>query len=343
MLVKNRAPSGRRRARVFTSRSAALALAAVLTPARAHASEPASACAGTPIAVEDGLDARWRDPVAHLCEEYAAMKGIDPSARLRIAPAGPDVDIEASLGPARVTHRRVHSPDDLLTVVEALTMVIPEAHGEPSATPARPLPAADETTPAVNSKPPERIEAAETAPKRASTHGKPSGIGVELGLAVEGRVSGSPAYLSLGGAAYAGLRPDEWFFALVARWQPSEVPASAPQPGFEMESAGAGFIVARRFVKSRVVGVDAGASALVLVDTLSTETRTPDEVGTDTEVRFGVLVRALVGASSWKLASSLDADVAPARVGRTVRVDPTLPPLPAWSIALGLGAAWTEP
>jgi hypothetical protein len=263
-------------------------------------------------------------------------------ARLRITPEGDDLDIEASLGDDRVAHRRVRSPDDLLTVVEALTLLIPDEHAQQS--PALPLP--------LGNPPPATLAAKKTAsdlrhlpPHAAQARTEPPAhrVGVELGLAIEGRLSGSPTYLSLGGSVYAGLRPDDWFFGVVARWQPSEVPASGPLPGFEMESAGAGFVVARRVLKGRAVGIDAGASALVLVDTQSTETRTPDEVGSATDVRFGLLVRALIGRSPWKFSPSLDADLAPARVRRSVRVDPDLPPLPAWSVALGLGASWVEP
>jgi hypothetical protein len=340
------APSGSRGIRAGTrvSRTAALTFTMTLMSPHARAADPAAACAGTRITVDDRLGARWLEPVAHLCEQYAAMKDVDPAARLHIMPAGEEVDIEASLGDARVTHRRVHSPDDLLTVVEALTMAIPDVRSEQGAGGGRPAPAVVPPTPATNSRPPERFDqrAVQTPPKVAPTRGAGAGLGVELGVALEGRLSGSPAYLSLGGAVYAALRPEEWFFGLVARWQPSEVPASAPQPGIEIESAGAGFVVARRVVKTRTVGIDTGASTLVLVDTLSTETRTPDEVGTDTQVRFGLLVRALIGGGNWKFASSLDADVAPARLG-SIHVDPALPPLPAWSVALALGAAWTEP
>jgi hypothetical protein len=110
-----------------------------------------------------------------------------------------------------------------------------------------------------------------------------------------------------------------------------------------MESAGAGFIVGRRIVETTTVALDAGASTLVLVDTQSTETRVPDEVGSATDVRFGLLLRALVGRSHWRFAPSIDADVAPSRLRHDVRIDPSLPPLPAWSVALALGASWVEP
>jgi hypothetical protein len=320
--------------RRFTSLAAAAVacVAALATTARAETS--GYTCAEARILVADGLDPRWTAPVGHLCEQFAAMKDVDPSARLHLTPASGDLELQASLGDGRVAHRRVRSPEDLLTVVEALTVVIPEPHDAAPASNPPPAPTAPRAAEPPRAPSPEvTIAKVADAPR----------IGVELGLALEGRLSGAPNYLSLGGSAYAALRPDDWFFGVVARWQPSEVPASGPQPGFEMESAGAGFVVARRVVKSRTVGLDAGASALVLVDTQSTETRVPDEVGTATDVRFGLLIRALIGTSPWKLAPSIDADLAPARVRRSVRVDPELPPLPAWSVALGIGGTWVEP
>jgi hypothetical protein len=337
--------NARRRYRILVSRgwssvSAAAAAATLVTAAGlATAAEPETSCAEGRISMEGALDAKWREPVESLCEQFATMKDVDPTARIHIVAAGSNLELDATLGDGRMAHRTLRSPDDLMTTVEALSVQIPDDHADKTA----------EVPPSANVAPkPERTAARlpsaattvhEARSERASTdRNRP--LQVELGFALEGRVSGAPAYLSLGGAVYAGLRPDDWFFGVVARWQPSEVAASGPQPGFEMESAGAGFAVARRVVKTGMLGLDAGATTLVLVDTQSLETRVPDEIGASTAVRFGVLLRALIGRSSWKLAPSLDADLAPSRLRRNTRLDAALPPLPTWSVALGLGATW---
>lgn len=288
-------------------------------------------CADERIQIDGEFGAEWVEPLARLCHQFATMKDVDPSARLHITPAGDDVLLEATLGDSRSARRKIQSPDDLFTIVEALTVVIP------SEKPAARQPAAPA---AVNVPPP--------APKphvepKVKPEPKPRDLGVELGAAVEARFSGSPSYLSAGIAGYASIRPDEWFFGVTARWQPSEIPASGAAPGFEMESAGAGFVVGHRVVDTPMVDLDVGASTLVLVDTQSLETRVPDEVGSATDVRFGLLVRALVGRSSWRFAPAIDADLAPTRLRREVRIDPSLPPLPAWSVGLALGASWVEP
>jgi hypothetical protein len=233
-----------------------------------------------------------------------------------------------------VALRRIRSPDDLSTIVEALTVVIPESH---------PQNQEERGPPAIadNPRPVEPSRNAPPAPMRTPAAGQE--IRVELGIGAEGRMSGAPTYLSAGGTGYAGLRPGAWLFAIIARWQPSEVPAKGAVAGFEMESAGAGFLVARRFLRTHALGVDAGATVLMLVDTQSVETRTPDEVGSAADARFGLLVRALLGAGAWRFAPSIDADLAPARIRRSIRIDPDLPPLPKWSIGLGLGVSWTEP
>jgi hypothetical protein len=318
--------------------AAALVAALWAMAGSAKAAEPGASCADGRISLEGELDAKWREPVDRLCEQFATMKDVDPSARIRVTATGNELQIEATLGDGRTAHRTLHSPDDLMTTVEALSVQIPTESVEKAA----------DVPPSANVAP--KSERAAAPPAAATTARayrseptsttKSRSLEVELGVAIEGRLSASPAYLSLGGAAYAGLRPDDWFFGVVARWQPSEVPASGPVPGFEMESAGAGFAVARRVVKTGMLGLDAGATALVLVDTQSLEARVPDEVGASTDVRFGVLFRALIGRSPWKLAPSLDADIAPSRLRRNTRLDSALPPLPTWSVALALGATW---
>ena len=304
----------------------------------ARAADSGTSCAEGRISLEGQLDAKWREPVDSLCAGFGTMKDVDPTARIRITSTGSDLELDATLGDGRMAHRTLRSPDDLMTIVEALTVQIPREHVEGTG----PAPPSANVAPK-----PEHTTAAPAPVVAVREHGSVSNasssahaLEVELGLAIEGRLSGSPAYLSLGGAAYAGLRPDNWFFGVVARWQPSEVPASGPRPGFEMESAGAGFAVARRVLKTGTLGLDAGATALVLVDTQSLETRIPDEIGASTAVRFGVLLRALIGRSPWKLAPSLDADLAPSRLRRNTRLDAELPPLPTWSVALALGATW---
>jgi hypothetical protein len=295
--------------------------------AEVHAQGSSAACANPRIHVEGELAERWAAAVAHLCERFGTMTDVDPTATLRIVPKDDDVVLEVTLGEGRTAVRRLHSPDDLPTVAEALTVVIPEPRSE------HPAP-----TPAVNQRP-EPVPPSPPLPAKKES----AAIHVELGIGIEGRLSGSTTYLSAGGTAYAGLRPGDWLFAVLARWQPSEVPAQRATEGFEMESAGAGFLVARRLLQTGWVALEAGASAMLLVDTQSIETRTPDEVGSAADARFGMLVRAPIGKGPWRFAPSIDADVAPSRIRRTTRIDPALPPLPKWSVGFGLGLNWTEP
>jgi hypothetical protein len=295
-------------------------------PLKARAEEEAAACADPRLRLAGELPTRWIEPVARLCERFGSMKDVDPTARLLITPSEDDIVLDVSLGDGRVAVRRIHSPDDLQTMVEALTVVIPGAHDAP------PPPA-----PSANPPPAEPPPAPPPQPERAPS------LGVEIGLGLEGRASGAPVYLSAGARVHAGLRPGAWLFALLARWQPSEVPAHKPVEGFEMASTGVGFLVARRVLSTRGFAIDAGGTALLVVDTQSIETRVPDEVGSAADVRFGALVKTPIGSGAWRFAPSLDVDFAPARVGRNTQLDPELPPLPKWSVALGLGVDWMEP
>ena len=297
----------------------------------AAAEEAAVPCSNPRVVVEDSIPAAWIDAVSRLCRYFGEDGSVAPGSRLRLhADEGNGLVVEATLADERVAIRRVPSPEQLDAVVEALTAVIPdEARPEPEKAKAEPAPVE-----------PRRSQA--PPPASPPPHAADDRIHVELGLGLDGRLSGSPLYLSFGGDLYAGLRPGRWLVGVTARWQPSEVPASSPIEGFEMDSAGAGFIVLYRLWHAPIVDLDAGGSVLLLVDTQSIDTRSPDEVGSSTEARFGTLVRALFGKSTIRFAPSLDADIAPARVRRSVHLKADLPPLPAWSVALGLGVSWVN-
>jgi hypothetical protein len=302
------------------------------------ANEPAVGCDNARIAVEEPIAARWADAISRLCGGFGKSAAVAPGSRLRLGRGSSDDElvVEARLGDDRVATRRIQSPDELAAVVDALTIVIPD--DAPAVAPAPPPP--PKRAPAAAQPPRTPLAASAAQPPRTPLAA--DRMRAELGLAIDGRLSGSPLYLSLAGDLYAGLRAGRWLFGIAARWQPSEVPASAPQKGFEMESAGAGFLVLYRVLHAPLVDLDAGGSVLMLVDTQSIDTRLPDEVGSSTDARFGALVRALFGKGGVRFAPSLDADIAPTRVRRNIHLKADLPPLPSWSVAIGLGVSWVN-
>src|SRR5262249_51159353 len=159
---------------------------------------------------------------------------VAPGSRLRLhAEDGNGLVVEATLADERVAIRRVPSPDELGAVVEALTAVIPdEARPEPEKAKPEPAPLEPRHIQPPPPADPRHIQA--PPPASPPPHVAADRIHVELGLGLDGRLSGSPLYLSFGGDLYAGLRPGRWLVGVTARWQPSEVPASSPIEGFEM-------------------------------------------------------------------------------------------------------------
>src|SRR5262249_49840811 len=145
-----------------------------------------------------------------------------------------------------------------------------------------------------------------------------------------------------GANVYAGLRPGSWLFALLVRWDPFEMLSGPPPPSFEMENVGAGFMVARRVGKSPQF--DLGATASLIEESQSTEDAGGETSGSQTDVRLGIITRLLLGgaSSAWHGTVSLEADVSPARLRRTIRIADALPDLPTWSLTLGVGVAWED-
>jgi hypothetical protein len=276
-------------------------------------------CADPRVVVEGRLDEAFLEPVVRLCEELSTLRDVDATARLRIVPAHPGVIAEVSLKDGRVAIRRVSSPDNLRTTVEAL-LILPPAYPEPSV---------DERAPSSPAPPPGPAPSV-NAP----------GLGFEVGLSLMARLSRAPTYTSLGPAAHASLRAGEWVAGLHLRWEPAQSLAGASPPGFEMETFGMGFSVGRRLVRASGFGLDLGVSGVLLNETQSVEGGADERSGTETDVRVGLVTRALVGQRPWLFSPSLELEISPARLRRDIQIDEALPPLPSWSVALGAGFVW---
>jgi hypothetical protein len=288
----------------------------------ADAEAPDAACADPRVVVEGALDARWLEPLTRLCEQLAASKDLDPSARLRFVPAGPDVIIEATLGDGRSALRRVRSPEDLRLTVEALTAV-------PPAVPEPPAPGAP------------RAPAAPVPP--SVTLVEPSEhLGIEVGGALTGRIEGAPTYFSTGIEGYASLRLDDFRLGLLVRWDVIEVLTRNAPSLFEMDNAGVGLFFVRRLVPAAALRFDLGASALMLAQTQSGQMGNEELLDTEIDLRLGLVARALFGHSAWRWTLAIETDVSPPRLRRSNSIIPGFPTLPTWGAGLGLGAVWGE-
>ena len=302
-------------------------------PEGAHAQAGDAACADPRVHVEGTLDSRWLAPVVQLCEDLKTMTDLDPSAALRIVPVDDDIVVEATLGDGRHALRRVHATDSLTFTVEAL-LVVPSTPLPPVGPVAVPvLPASESVSASASGTGDSKVVAAVPQQK----------LGVELGAAIVGHVARAPTYLSGGLEMYGGVRPGAWLLGLALRWYPIQDVVGYPTPsGFETDSVGAGFVVARRALRARSATLDLGLNTFLMTESQSFRTGSVESTDTDADMRVGLLARTLLGHSAWRWALSLQAEVSPLRLSRARRVAPSLPTLPSWSLGVGIGAAWEE-
>jgi hypothetical protein len=287
-----------------------------LLASRAYADERGSVCADPRIRVEGELDQRWLDPIVRLCERLGSMQDVDASVRIRFVPAGDDVIAEATTGDGRTALRRVESPAELPMVVEALVTLPP--------------------TPKAPQQEPPRVPQPEPTRPRAER----SGVAIEVGGALEARVLRAPTYVSGGITGHAGLVANDWILSLLVRWEPAQSGPSGVPSGFEMDTVGAGFSVMRRLAHSEGCAFDAGAIAMLLSETQSAQLGDQEIAGSQTDIRIGAVARALIGSGALHFVPGLEAEISPARLRNSIRIDDSLPQLPAWSVALEAGLVW---
>lgn len=292
----------------------------------------ADACADARVRVEGELDSRWLVPIVEMCDWLPSLRDLDPSASLRVVPSGADVVLEVRLADGRSALRRLASPVDLRTTVEALLTVPPEKAAprevpSPSTTP-EPAGARD------------RVEH-EPAPHRPET--RPPAVAFEWSATASGRLAGTPAYASVGPTAHGALSAGAWSLVLSARWEAYQRPLRATDRSFEMETVAAGFGVARRMDLTGGLRLDLGPQLILVDEAQSLESTEGEQSGSVADVRTGLGARAWIGRSVPRFVVQLDGEISPTRLRREIRIDAALPPLPAWSIGLGLGVGWPSP
>jgi hypothetical protein len=305
----------------------ALFLGGVAEPARASvAADGGTSCASGRVVVEGELATEWTLELDHVCEALTTARNVDPSVRVRVRAAGPELEIDATLSDGRTAHRRVQLPRDLRLTIEALVSL-----------PASLPPPAPDPAPA---RPPSPSPPARATPEKGQAA---TSVGIELSAAVTGRYSGKPGYVSAGLEGNAALAVGHFVLGLVARWDAWQVPTRMSSASFEMDTVGVGFAVARRARLSENLRVDAGVTTMLVTESQSIQRGEFERAGTATDARLGLIGRAHLGTGALRGMLVLESEVSPSRVRRTIRIDDQLPALPAWSIALGAGVSWGEP
>lgn len=299
-------------------------------------------CADLGIRVEGELSPRWHEAMARTCTELARVRGLDESARVRIAPVGSDLSIDVSLADGRFASRRLAKPEALRSTLEALlALPAPPRETPPVAAPvapARPVPSEDEpTTSTTTTTAWPRTEETEAHPL---TSPAPT-VGIELGGGVGGRVA-AHGYLSLAPSGFAEIRVGSWLLGALIRWDVIGSKSAPRVNVFEMETVATGLFVGRR--ASLGFGtIDAGLSPRLAVETQTYETNGGEQSISATDVRLGGFARLALGRTAVRAILELDGDVSPSRLRRVAQLDPLLPPLPSWSAGFSLGLLWAAP
>jgi hypothetical protein len=288
------------------------------------AADELPSCSDARVTTEGALPREWASELTRVCREMSSWRNVDPGVRLRIRALPAGLEVEADLGDGRSTRRRVQTPGELQLTIEALVALPPGLATQTSTAPDTP-------------------KSAPPVPPSPAAERPGARVGVDFFGAGTGRISGGPTYVSAGLEGGAGLNVGHWVLALLARWDAWQVPTSQSPPGFEMDTLGAGFSVARRIRAAEALRVDAGVTTMLVTESESFQGLTGERAGSTTETRLGVVGRAAFGASALRGMLVIEGEISPARLRRTLRLDDQLPALPAWSVGLGAGVSWGEP
>jgi len=329
------------------------ALAAASNSATARADAPEQRCAAVPMTVEGQLDSLWIDALARACAQLGARSDVDHGARLSVHAFGDELVIEATLADGRSAVREVASPLALARVLEAL-LALPSAGPRPNTdSPAAELRATDASIPRTVGSAPDapsaRASAVESEPSRALVARpgdtlqarEPRVLVLRAGVALMGRVT-EGSRLSIGVQAQGGISVGAGELAVVARWEPAmQVPGGAPA-GFESTAFGVGVLVGALTRPAPWAELHAGVDVTIIERVESAEEGADEIAGSHTDVRIGAMTRLELGSSRVRPFVGLDAEISPLVAGRSVRIDPMLPPQTVWSAGVTLGLAWTD-
>jgi hypothetical protein len=140
--------------------------------------------------------------------------------------------------------------------------------------------------------------------------------------------------------AFAAVSFDRMTLHLGLYWEPVRWDAGPVDPTLEHDAIGARIGVVRVLDEGVNHRFELGVSALLTADVETFQTAEGEQVATGGDIRAGVFARLRLGASAVGGLVTLDAGCSPLRLGRSVRLDPVLPELPACGVALAAGAAW---
>jgi hypothetical protein len=286
--------------------------------------EQLAACSklGVRLSLTDDVTPNFRAALDSACAGLTPEE-VDPDTVLEVTMQGSDVRLSARLTDGRSATRRITLPSQLTVALRALVLK-PPALSHPAFK--NPLEA-------------EALPEFDPLPRPIQQRQRP--LSFEAGAGVSARVAGAPTTYLSGLSGYAGVNVDRWLLALNLRWDPLDVLARPEVDGLEMDAAGAGVSLLRRFGPAGA-RVDVGASATFLLETQSIEPGNGEHGGSQTDFRLGVLARGVFNRTNPRVTLSLELNASPARLRRELRIDPALPPLPKWELGAGIGTSWSQ-
>jgi hypothetical protein len=317
---------------------------AALTAASAPAT--AAPCPGLAVEVQAAARARWPALGEQIRQEFAGRDDVDPCARVAVTLRGSSALVTVTLSDGRLAGRSASRPDDITPTLAAL-LLVPQAPAVlPVATSAAAAPgtAAPETlepVPAARLKADpdgsDRAHVAVARPERPPMGSDPaaSPVHLDLSIGMGARVGDGQAGVGLGVISLVEI--DAWLVGLQARADSYRGLSPGPTTGaLEFAALGgrrlrAGTLVLD-FLAGPALGMQVvGKSVKQVGSTEPAMTTSPTIeprllVGTRLTFRAQSTVRTFVG---------LDGDFA---LTDTTNPSAALPPLPAWTVGLVLGA-----
>lgn len=288
-----------------------------------------SRCEHIQIRVKGALEAPWLEQLSQACTDLAAIPDADRTASVLVSPRESGVEVEVTLSDGRSVTRSVRTPKALAGTLEALLTV-------PGGTRPRPSFASDATGADLDHEIPGAKESAREEERRGGR------LGLELGGSLGARALGDGPIWAISSGVHAEVRRRAWLVGISLRWDTVPPKVVREPPDFEMDTFSMGTTVARRFPSS-LGQLDVGVAPRVAFDGQTAEVGMGQVDGARWDLRLGAFGRLRIGGASTRLRIELDGEISPRYLRHEVRIDPGLPPLPAWTAGLAVGISWGTP
>ncbi len=286
-------------------------------------------CNGVRIRIEDSVETSWHQALRDACRQLGSEGNLDASADVHVDQLGDQLLIDVDLPDGRHAERRIGRERELGPTLEALLALPPQEARRPKPMPVAPV-RADHAP--VN---------ADQTPVNVSPQPPASAFHLAVGGGVSTRLAGSIPYGAIGPVGFASFRSGRWLLDLAMRWEAVDGPIGDDHVPVEMQTVAVTFSIDRRVLQDGLT-LDVGAGPSLVVETQSMNVDAVEKGGSETDVRIATHARLGVGEGALKWVFGLDGELAPSRLLRSRRVDESLPPLPAWSAGLLIGAMWSD-